>query len=441
MEGNAGLGEEAFEALRALGAGDVVRVKAAKEFLARTFATNIPAARATKAAAQTLVSVGVRTRDIEIIKSALGSSHDANVAAVKGLKKLLSNMDDLGGEEEREFWGKVGVVLKGCLEMEVRAGARGYQPNVRRISRSLVLLENDFNVHVGLGKADCEWLWLGRNDEHKEVDNVVELVAIAGGGRGKRFDFQIEHSGDVRSTSWRCRLSVCEALGKGEGLKTRFLDFLQDEDVDVRKSASRGVGYDVVAEKAVVCCCEESGLTQEQVLEIMGEKVRAMCEGLLDHFQAELEGTKELLDGIDSLNLGGTRRIFEEEKTCMFSECMLGVQALASVFLGGGKRERSEGGEKEDDGLVELARSIISLANDFDPRLFAMAASSGAIFEKLHCLCLYVILRGGGIGEGAGAGAGVTEALRVVVEGTKECNEEIRKALKGLLVMDRGSEP
>ncbi|GMI45926.1 hypothetical protein TrCOL_g11642, partial [Triparma columacea] len=101
-ESNAGLACEGFEALRALGAGDIVRAKAAREFLALGFKdTSItPAARAIKAAAQTLVSVGLRTRNIEAIKCAMGNCHDSKVAAVKSLKKLLSNFDDLGDEEE-----------------------------------------------------------------------------------------------------------------------------------------------------------------------------------------------------------------------------------------------------------------------------------------------------------------------------------------------------
>eukprot|EP00520_Triparma_pacifica_P020262 CAMPEP_0118646188 /NCGR_PEP_ID=MMETSP0785-20121206/7919_1 /TAXON_ID=91992 /ORGANISM="Bolidomonas pacifica, Strain CCMP 1866" /LENGTH=676 /DNA_ID=CAMNT_0006538157 /DNA_START=1332 /DNA_END=3359 /DNA_ORIENTATION=- len=399
---NAGLASEGFEALRAMMASDNVRVRSAKKFLGFKFAQFTPAARATKAAARTLVSVGIRTRKVEIIEVALESSHDSKVAGVKCLKKVLSNTDELRGEDERVFWEKVGVVLKGVLKREVN-NDDAYQPTVRRVSRCLVMLENDFNLRVGLGVADMEWLWKVSNMEHREVDNVIELVAIAGGVIGERFQEQLEHSGDTRTTSWRCRLSVSEALGRADGFTTQFLDLLQDEDVDVRKSASRGVGYDVVAEKSVVLCCEESGLSTREILHVMERKVRSVCEHLLEYFEGELEGLRGVIGGIDNLNLGGTRRIFEEEKAFMFSESMVGVQALAKmVQRKGGKKEEGGGEEKvvwEDDDLTKLLLKVLSLAK-IDPVSFALAVSGSAIFGKFHCLSLYAILKGNIVGVG-----------------------------------------
>jgi len=269
----AGLGSEAFEAMRVLGAGSSLITSTAKAFFRTKFGRFVPSAKAVMAAARTIVTVGIQDGNVKDIMEVMrDGSHDARVAAIKGLKKVISNMEVVRGEKEWDFWGRVGLILKEALEREVKVEDR-HEPNVRRISRCLVILENDFHISVGIKREDLTWLLLARNTQHKEVDNIVELLAIAGGGGMTEFAEQVEHSSDTDTTWWRCRLSVSEALGRAGGEKTKFLDLLQDDDVDVRKSASRCLGFDVVPEIAVRLCCEESGFGREEMLALFVEKV------------------------------------------------------------------------------------------------------------------------------------------------------------------------
>ena len=133
---------------------------------------------------------------------------------------------------------------------------------------------------------------------------------------------------------------------------------------------------------------------------------------------------KDLVIGVDNMNLGGDKKIFEEEKTLRYSEEMLVVQVLAKGVIDNGVAgSLGSMGDKVDE-LVKSMNRLLGLAIK-DPKAFGVAASSGHLFSKFHCLAVLILVVERM--ENALEGKAIREAVKSVIgEGNIEDDEDTR---------------
>ena len=403
-------------------------------------------------AAGALCRVGIETNDSQLVAFALRSDiFDTRVAAVKRVKKVIGSLE-IVEPGKRAFFEEIANLLKEALREEVWKGARErHEPTVRRLSRSLVILKNNFEIDV-LHKSDLEWLEKIQTFSQRDSDNAIELLCMAGCAHST-FRKLAYFSSDPQEASWRARLSVAESLGgkmgKEGGHWMLFAELLQDDDADVRNSALRSLGYNVVPSAAVVLCCEEAASVSDLkfLMVTFQEKVAKVCKGMVGAFGEACSSFKSHLRvDREPCTLEDSRPIFEEENPDMFAEGLLIVQALAKTCLLRCRGDGRGGGDGDGDGHVgghEVALSSLLgemiAAAEHDAEVFAGVSSSITYFGKIHSLLIAAVVHRAYTGNPVQLSS---EAKKTLARASREAaaHVELRRCAMAILNIDGGGD-